>query len=248
MSSLVCSDIKARLLAPIHPSWTETIEAALAKVDGAYLQQLATNDAILPSFDKLFNAFSLPLPQVNYILFGESPYPRAASANGYAFWDNAVDTLWSQQGFSKPVNRATSLRNWFKMLLVARGDLGDDTSLEAIKALPKSCYIDTLATFFNRLMEHGFLLLNATLVYEEGKVNQHAKAWTPFMTQLLSSLSNAQHLKLILLGQIAKRIHPPQDMPKLIAEHPYNISFIRNPIMIEFFKPFDLLGKHDNEP
>ena len=60
-------------------------------------------------------------PQVNYVLFGES-LPRRASANGYAFWDAAVKIMVSF-GNSKTVNRATSLLNILKMLLIAEGCL-----------------------------------------------------------------------------------------------------------------------------
>src|SRR5690349_3968920 len=108
-------------MASVHPSWQSCLHSALQSMDKAYLDALASTPDWLPGPDKIFNAFSLPVSKVNYLLFGESPYPRAASANGYAFWDAAVSDLWSPQGLSKKVNRATSLRNFLKMLLVAEG-------------------------------------------------------------------------------------------------------------------------------
>ena len=44
---------------------------------------------------------------MRYVLFGESPYPRAQSANGYAFWDAAANSLWAEEGgLHQLLNRA----------------------------------------------------------------------------------------------------------------------------------------------
>ena len=54
-------------------------------------------------------------------------------------------------------------------------------------------------------------------------------------------------LHLILLGRIATQISESNHFSSLIAEHPYNISFITNADVMAFFKPLDLLNanKHD---
>ncbi|MBX9704823.1 MAG: uracil-DNA glycosylase, partial [Gammaproteobacteria bacterium] len=140
----------------IHPSWTKIVAKALACMDQNYLQHLSDNPDWLPGASNILNAFSLPLDKTRYILFGESPYPRAQSANGYAFWDAAVTEIWSTQGFSKPVNRATSLRNFIKMLLVADNALSlNDTSQPAISKIDKSIYISKLDDLFNHIQESG---------------------------------------------------------------------------------------------
>lgn len=233
-------------LAPVHPQWQPFIEKALTFMAPSYLQQLEETRDWLPGPQRLLAAFSLPLNATRYILFGESPYPREQSANGYAFWDNAVSAIWSEKGLSKEVNRATSLRNWIKMLLLARGDLHDDFSQSAIAQLDKSPYVKTAAELFTGWMAKGLLLLNATLVFSEGKVNYHARHWQPFLQSLLSQL-HSQHtpIELILLGQIAKKIPEVAFFPGLIAEHPYNISFITNPQVLNYFKPMDLLARHE---
>lgn len=228
-----------------HSEWKEILNNALNKIDKAYLNQLLDDDSWLPGLPHLFAAFSLPLSNTHYILLGESPYPRTASANGYAFWDNAVGSLWSSQGLSKPVNRATSLRNLIKMLLVARGSLNTDTSQPAITQIDKTDLVQTAEEFFLGMMKKGILLLNASLVYSEGKIPYHARYWQPFMQSLLEQLSLIKpSLQLILFGKIAQTI--PQDkLPiGLVAEHPYNVSFITNQRVIEFFQPLDLLS-HD---
>lgn len=226
-----------------HPEWHPLLSRCFEDINLDYIKQLTANDGWLPGKSKLFAAFNLPLSSTQYILFGESPYPRAESANGYAFWDNAVKSIWSSTGLSKEVNRATSLRNMIKMLLLARGDLSTDLSQRAIAALDKSVYKNTLEAFFRGLMSQGVLLLNASLIYREDQVLFHARQWRPFIHRLLSQLAdNFPSIQLIMLGRIAEQIPKTGLQTALIAEHPYNISFITNPEVIAFFKPMDLLA------
>ena len=228
-----------------HPDWHDILGYSMSLLDKKYIQQLQTGEW-LPGMDNLFAAFQYPLSETHYILLGESPYPRAESANGFAFWDNAVDALWSDKGLSKTVNRATSLRNILKMLLLARGDLSaSNVSQEAIAVLNKSNYVQTGTDLFLGFIKKGFLLLNATLVYREGEVNEHARYWQPFMHGLFEQLAREKpSLQLVLLGRIAEKI-PKTGLPiALQALHPYNLSFITNPDVIQFFKPMDLLTYH----
>lgn len=233
------------LLQQAHPQWQPLLQEALRYVSPSYLKALEDEPLWLPGYARIFAAFSMPLQNLRYILFGESPYPRPQSANGYAFWDEAVGELWSSTGFSKAVNRATSLRNWLKMLLVARGDLKEDLSQGAIADLPKATLCKTAHDFFEHLIDQGFLLLNASLVYRQGEVAMHAKAWRPFMQALLIQLAEKNpSLQLIFFGKIAQILEYPPHLPTLIAEHPYNLSFIKNPQVLNFFRPLDLLNCH----
>ena len=185
------------------------------------------------------------------MLFGESPYPRRESANGYAFWDAAVKELWSPTGLSKKVNRATSLRNIIKMLLLAE-NLLDKNHLgqESIANIDKSALVQTNEEFFQNFLRRGILLLNATPVLHSSSPRKDARAWQPFISELLECLfARRPNIKLILFGQIANTIDPllppaatrlpPSD--KLYAEHPYNLSFITNQAVLAFFKPLHLL-------
>ena len=230
----------------IHPSWLPFVNQALQTMDQCYLEELAQTPHWLPGIDKIFNAFSLPLASTRFILFGESPYPRAQSANGYAFWDAKVSDLWSEKGLSKTVNRATSLRNLMKMLLVASGDLNQDTYQPAIAEIDKSRLVKTIDGLFNNLIDSGFLLLNASLIYRQSMVDKDAKAWRFFMNKLLQQLAkHQQKITLLLFGRVAKMIPAIQSpcFNYLSAEHPYNISFIQNTKVIQFFKPLQLLDK-----
>lgn len=243
--------INAFNLKKFDADWQECLQLGLKSVDPHYLQALMRNKDWLPGPEKMLNAFTLPLEKVNYVLFGESPYPRLASANGFAFWDAAVKNLWSPTGLSKEVNRATSLRNIIKMLFIAEGFLDPKhcTQME-ISKLDKQQLVQTNDELFNNFIQQGFLLLNATPVLQAGQPHKDARAWSPFMGALLACLcKHRPHVKFILLGRIAKAIDqllPPEAVDKLYAEHPYNISFITNPKILNFFKPLHLLRKRDS--
>jgi uracil-DNA glycosylase len=234
------------LLKNTHPEWHDILTKALLEMDKSYLDELKFKTTYLPDQQVLLAAFKQPLSTMKYILFGESPYPRAISANGYAFWDGAVNSLWSDTGLSKLVNKSTSLRNLIKMLLYARGDLRTDFSQSAIAALDCKRYHQTLDGLFHKLLSQGFMLLNASLVYEENKIPYHARHWAVFMQVLLERLRDEKpDIKLILLGKIAEKIPGRTSFNCLVAEHPYNLSFMKNLDVINFFKPMDLL-LHDN--
>ena len=108
-----------------HTSWRPIIAAGLNAIDAAFPDYLASvaDDHFLPNGGRVFAAFTQPINAVHYVLVGEGPYPRPDSATGVCFMDGAVGKLWCDSGLSKPVNRATSLRNFMKMLLVAGGQL-----------------------------------------------------------------------------------------------------------------------------
>jgi len=228
----------------VHQEWQPIVDKACAAMDASYLKIIQDDHQdLLPIQSHVFRAFEKPLSETDIILFGESPYPRAGSANGYAFWDAAVEALWSNQGLSKTVNRATSLRNIMKMLLYARGDLTTDFSKDAVAQLDTSQYPQTGDALFQKLLDKGFMLLNASLIYEKGRVQFHAKHWQPFMQVLLEELHHHKpSLKLLLFGKVAEKLDGYQRFPHLCAEHPYNLSFITNRDVVAFFEPLDVLG------
>lgn len=233
---------------PIDNSWRTCINNALNEINPEYLAKLYNNNDWLPGKNKIFNAFSLPVNQVNYVLFGESPYPRVQSANGYAFWDAAVTDIWSPTGLSKTVNRATSLRNIIKMLLIAEGLLEPNhTTQDDIAKIDKRSLVQTNHEFFTNLLSQGFLMLNATPVLQAEKVRHDARAWQPFIRQVMDFLLQKRpDVELLLFGNIANEIDPlitQTGIRKIYAEHPYNISFIHNPEVMAFFQPLHLLRR-----
>ena len=230
----------------VAPDWQPLLAKAMVHLSPDYLAALNQTDW-LPGPDKLFNAFSLPLKETRYILFGEGPYPRKDSATGYAFIDGAVTHLWSATGLSKQVNRATSLRNIIKLLLRADGQLdASDTSQSAIAALDKTNLIQTLQALQQNLLINGVLLLNASLVFStKQRVKTDARHWLPFIEELLGQLAD-QEITLIFWGKIAgviKSLPAARDFKCIEAEHPYNLSLIENLTMHHLFTPMKLLQK-----
>lgn len=241
-----------------HPSWQPVLRMALDAVERStpgYLEQLASQD-FLPTQGRIFSAFSLPLEAVRFVLVGEGPYPRAESATGFCFMDGAVDGLWSDApgaGLSKSVNRATSLRNFIKMLLVADGKLSvDNTSglalaevAQSLRCAEPAC-ISTMAELQQNFLQHGFLMLNAALVFRPNVApSVDAKAWMPFLACVFEALNQGTSVcRVILWGKIAERLQSLSQHRHLQlcqSEHPYNLSFIANQSMQDLFRPLSLL-------
>lgn len=239
-------------------SWRPILEAgldAVATANPGYLPALAVDDYV-PTENRLFAAFAQPLDRVRYVLVGEGPYPRAESATGVCFMDGAVGQLWSESGLSKPVNRATSLRNFMKMLLVADGRLQPDaTGGAALAPIAQAAKgdgtIQTLAELQDNLHGHGFLLLNAALVFRKHVAPViDARAWLPFLQTVLVALAEQPAPPtLVLWGKIAeqlKKLPETSAFPQALAEHPYNLSFIGHQGMQELFGPMELLQKRQS--
>ena len=238
-------------LSRAHPSWHGHLLqglAAVARADPAYLTALAADD-YLPTGQRLFAAFALPLDAVRYVLVGEGPYPRADSATGVCFMDGAVGSLWGEGGLSKPVNKATSLRNFMKMLLVAEGlldaaDTGGAAMAPVAARAVDEGLIGTLAQLQDRLTEQGFLLLNASLVFRPQVAPAlDARAWQPFLQTVLAALQ-ATRPTLVLWGKIAEQLRKLPEtagLPQIVSEHPYNLSFIQHQGMLALFRPMRLL-------
>jgi len=233
----------------VDVSWQEIIEYAYDGLSPKYREFLEKDEMYFPTFSNFLNAFhTLSLEKTKYILFGQDPYPRRESANGYAFIDANVKTLFSQNGFSKEVNKATSLRNFFKMLLLGDDYLKENNlTQEAISKIDKSEFIDSIDELRLNFERSGILLLNTALVFtckEDTKL--HVKEFRVFMQRLLSRLTE-HNIELILFGSMAKDIK--KSLPSALefktieTLHPYNIGFITDKKVQEFFKPFSLFHK-----
>ncbi|SFZ97489.1 Uracil-DNA glycosylase, family 1 [hydrothermal vent metagenome] len=229
-------------------SWEDVLNKAYDALDDEYRYFLENDDDYFPSSANYLNAFrTLPKDKVKYILFGQDPYPRVESAGGYAFIDEKVEKIFSEKGLSKEVNKATSLRNFIKMALVARGDLViENTSQEAISHIDKRELIDSIKELRENFEKNGVLLLNTALIFSDKKSSlKHVKSWRPFMRVLLKELE-ADAPKLILFGAHAKELKKNlnlENFETIEMEHPYNTTFISNKNAQNFFAPMKLLEK-----
>ncbi len=236
------------MLNNIHNSWKEILKKSLYSLDKQYLDFLDTDATYFPDKNNLLNPFkTLSLDNTKYILFGQDPYPRTESAIGYAFIDAKVKTLFaSESGFSKEVNKATSLRNIMKMLLLCEGELSNDFSKDAIKKINHKKYINSIIELKNNFEKNGVLLLNSALVFTKKEdTKYHVKMWKSFVNTLLEEVKD-KNIKLILFGNISKEIdklNSSKSFEKVQVTHPYNISFITNKKVLEVFCPMKLLEK-----
>ena len=237
----------------VHQEWQPILRQSLATLENDYVDSLLAEDSWLPGIDNLLAAFQRDRNGLRYLLIGESPYPRRESANGVAFYDAAVDSLWSEQGLSKAVNRATSLRNIVKTALLAEGLLQRDNAgkitQDAIARLDKHDLIRSLGDFFDNLEQSGFLMLNATpVLHPQRKPAQEAKHWLAFLDHLLTLIAqnSSTRITLVLWGKIAKLIETiaaSNSYDQIVCEHPYNISFIDNPDMLKLFAHLQVLQR-----
>ncbi|MBE0495399.1 MAG: uracil-DNA glycosylase [Campylobacterales bacterium] len=230
-----------------HPSWKPLLEAAYQALSPQYRAFLEAQEGYFPTH--FLAAFSsLSRQGTRAILFGQDPYPRYESAIGYAFIDGAVKGLFSPSGFSKPVNRATSLRNFLKMQLLSQGLLHPETlSQEAIAKVDKRGLIETMEELRANFERAGILLLNTALVFTcKEETSYHVKAFKPFMQVLLEGLSQ-ENKELILFGNLAKDVEkllPSYHAYTLVkTQHPYNIGFIHDAKVQAYFGPKCLLNK-----
>lgn len=228
-------------------SWSDILKVSYEAMESEYRDFLEKDFGYFPNQDNYLNAFkTLPKDKVKYILFGQDPYPREESAGGYAFIDMKVKNIFSSTGLSKEVNRATSLRNFFKMLFVANGTLKADTTQDAIKEIDSSNYIETIDELRLNFEQEGVLLLNTALIFTRKEDSKyHVKMWRPFMQKLLEQLESLD-IELILFGTHAKELEKRFDLSRfniIRMEHPYNNSFIFNKDAIKLFGSMNLLEK-----
>lgn len=229
-------------------SWQSLLDEAYASLSEEYRTFLESSTEYFPTKENYLNAFkTLEKENVKYILFGQDPYPRVESAGGYAFIDMRVKTLFSSQGLSKEVNKATSLRNFIKMALLAKGDLdADDTSQASIVKVDKSYIINSIDTLRENFEKNGVLLLNTALIFTDKKASgKHIKAWRSFMQTILKGLET-KGIILILFGNHAKELKKHLALEKFESielEHPYNQTFITNPKTLNLFRKMKLLEK-----
>ncbi len=230
----------------IHSSWKPLLSEAYHTLDKEYRIFLENDREYFPSQEEYLNAFkTLPRHKVKFILFGQDPYPRKESAKGYAFIDAKVKNIFSDSGLSKEVNRATSLRNFIKMALLARGDLKkEDLSQEAITKIDKEKLIISIDQLRSNFEENGVLLLNTALIFTDKKSStKHVKLWRPFIQTLLASLEK-ESPTLILFGTHAKELKKKLSLENyntIELEHPYNHTFILNEKALNLFGSMKLL-------
>ncbi|MEJ7808147.1 MAG: uracil-DNA glycosylase, partial [Telluria sp.] len=94
------------------------------------------------------------------------------------------------------------------------------------------------------LTRHGFLLLNASLVFRAHVAPAiDARAWLPFLQVVLEALLEVAPT-LVLWGKIAEQLRKlagTERFAQVVSEHPYNLTFIGHQGMQQLFRPMHLL-------
>lgn len=234
------------ILSGVDESWKGVLRDSFEAFEDEYLEYILKSDDFFPDRDNFLNAFkTLPLDKTRYILFGQDPYPRYESAIGYAFIDGKVEKIFSDKGLSKEVNRATSLRNFIKMLLLCEGVLDKkELTQEKIASIDKKEFCSDIICLKNNFEKNGVLLLNMALIFSsKEKSGYHLKKWKKFIERVLENIKD-RNITLILLGNASKEIEKmdvSKEFKKEIFPHPYNLSFIENDEVHRLFGPMHLL-------
>ena len=113
-------------------------------------------------------------------------------------------------------------------------------------------FIQTGQQLQANMIQKGFLLLNAALVFRKGvPAVKETRYWQPFLNTVLEALAayqaeQKQPVTLVLWGKMAERFQSQFEgtgYQIAVSEHPYNLSFIGNTVMQSLFQPLVLLKK-----
>ena len=131
---------------------------------------------ICPSYNDIFNAFTLNPDKIKIVLLGQDPYIKIGQAHGYSF------------SVPKNVKIPPSLKNIFE---------------ELENEYPNK-YLFTNGNL-ELWSKNGIFLLNSALTTELGKSNVHANIWKEFTNNVIEYISENYSNKIfVLLGRNAQ--------------------------------------------
>ncbi len=160
---------------------------------------------VLPDPSLIFHVFKRVTPnRVTCVLFGEDPYPRAASANGIAFWDGEIKS-WQDK------TNGNSLKNMLKALLVARGWAAYETPIARCREIARDKNLPRPDALFEQWLRQGVFLLNTSLTFSGPAAKKaHFDFWRPFHETVIHALNRREGSApfYILWGKKAQRWQP----------------------------------------
>lgn len=201
--------------------WLKVIDkASLDKVVSALNHIYKTSD-VTPAYNNVFKAFTLcSLRDLKIVFLGMDPYPQKGVATGVLF-GNSLDT---------------------KEL---------SPSLEVIKEAcidysiphPPIKFDITLESWANQ----GILMINSALTVEVGKTGSHTMLWRPFITKLLTNLSDCSTgIVYVLFGNQAQTFEPyinKQFNDIIKIQHPSYFARVNQNMPHKLFVDIDTLMK-----
>ena len=143
--------------------WSKVVD--LEEANRVIKKLSSSNQIICPQLKNIFKAFNLcSFKELRVVILGQDPYPQKGVATGIAF-ANSSDTQDNSYSPSLEILRESVID-----YEVPHGIVTFDPSLEKWEA-------------------QGVLMLNSALSCEIGRVGSHFLLWKPFITSLLTNLS-----------------------------------------------------------
>lgn len=169
----------------IGNDWDNLFDTTKLSIAFSKIKQESKLHIICPSFSDTFNAFKLcSLSSVKVVILGQDPYPQLGTATGLAFGNH----------------KETDEDNLSQSLKIIK---------EAVinYEVPHNCI--TFDHTLESWAKQGVLLLNTSLTCNAGVSNSHVMIWRPFITNLISKISESDTgIVFILLGKQAQTFIP----------------------------------------
>lgn len=165
--------------------WLKVLDRAEMNKVMITLDRMYGKIPITPVKGNVFRAFHLcPYNDLEVVMIGQDPYPRPGIATGVLF-GNANST--------PEKNLSPSLKVIKEAVLdptVPHGMVGFDNSMES-------------------WAKQGILMINSALTVEVNRIGSHVMLWRPFVSKLLTNLSNySPGLIYVLYGAQAQTFRP----------------------------------------
>jgi uracil DNA glycosylase len=186
---------------------------------------------MIPKRENTFRALNEINGEIKVVIFGQDPYPREESANGIAFFDNAIKN-WDDK-------LSPSFRNLIKNVLICESMLKTTSKIVELRNVLKKNKIISPPEWFKHTQEQGVCWLNIALTFEsKDTLNKHTTFWKNIIKEIiLEIIKNSKNgLVFVLWGGHAKKLKsfiPKDKKIKFVeANHPSVESFHK----IETFK------------
>lgn len=165
--------------------WSKVVNMRETERVLSYLSNLPAFPPIYPEFSNVFKAFELcNYEDLKVVMIGQDPYPQKDVATGILF-GNKEGTI----------NLSPSLE-------LIKENVIDYTKPDIMNPIK----FDTTLESWSK---QGVLMLNSALTVVANTPGSHTMLWRPFMTSLLSELSDKKMgIFYVLFGEVAKTFKP----------------------------------------
>lgn len=208
--------------------WLEVVDYKEAIEALRAVSKICKINLICPRYTLIFKAFECcQLSNLKVVMIGQDPYPQKGVATGLLF------------GNSKTVS--------------------EDKLSPSLKVVKKS--IENLEDKNKRLIfdnsmgewaKQGILLINSAMTCEMNKVGSHTMLWRPFISKLLTNLSNREHIVYVLFGSTAQTFEHFIDSKNntiIKIEHPVFFARINKDMPSDVFSRVnEALKEYKKEP